>query len=95
MALGRFVVGTTVTVPAGTVTGGNFGTASYAGATGPPVQWAGGEPAVFTAGQIIYADSSGGSSAACELYNALTAAGANLRAYVQGQDDVGHAGLAN
>lgn len=95
MALSRFVVGTTCTVPAGTVTAGSFGTASYAGATGPPLQWSGGGPAVFQANQVIWADSSAGSTGPQQLYAALQAAGANLRAFVDGQDTVGHAGLAN
>ena len=95
MALGRFVVGTTCTVPAGTPTAGSFGTASYAGATGPPLQWAGGEPATYTENTVLWADSSAGSSGPQQLYAALQAAGANLRVFVDGQDTVGHAGLAN
>jgi hypothetical protein len=47
----------------------------------------------FEKGQVIYADSSVGTSTAQLLYQAIGAG--NLRLYVQGQDDVGHAGLAN
>lgn len=98
MALSRFVVGTTVTLPPGTGTGGNFGTESWAGASGPPIQWANGMAATFLANTVLYAD--GGTPAVPatppqQLYAALQAAGANLRAYVQGQDDVGHASLSN
>jgi hypothetical protein len=51
-------------------------------------------PVTFVKGQVIYADSAGGSTTgAQQLYNAIGAG--NLRAYVQGQDDVGHAALAN
>ena len=73
MALSRFVVTAEVTVPAGTMTPGTFGTASYAGPAGSPQQRA---PA-----------------AACQLYAAIGAG--NLRAYVQGTDDAGHAALTN
>jgi hypothetical protein len=98
MALSRFVVGTTVTLPPGTGTSGSFGTESWAGAAGPPIQWADGEAAEFIAGTVI--DLDGGTPAVPatppqQLYAALQAAGANLRAYVQGQDDVGHAGISN
>jgi hypothetical protein len=47
----------------------------------------------FLAGTVIYADSSAGSSAPQLLYQAIGAG--NLRAYVDGQDIVGHAALAN
>lgn len=98
MALSRFIVGTTVTLPAGTGTGGNFGTESWAGAAGPPVQWASGMAATFIAGTALVLDGGAPGTPATgpqSLYAALVAAGANLRAYVQGQDDVGHAGLSN
>ena len=101
MALGRFVVGTTVTLPAGTPTAdaNGFGLATWAGAgSGVTQQWAAGLACTFIAGTTIVADSSVPGSQANgpqSLYIALTAAGANLRAYVQGQDDVGHAGLSN
>jgi hypothetical protein len=104
MALGRFVIGTTVTVPAGTFTadaasGLRFGTGSYlGGGTGATLQWADGSAATFLVGTVIYADSSTPGStptAPQQLYTALTAAGANLRAFVDGQDDVGHAAISN
>jgi hypothetical protein len=52
----------------------------------------------FIAGTVIYADSSTpgeNPTGAQQLYQALVAAGANLRAFVDGQDDVGHAALSN
>ena len=48
--------------------------------------------ATIPAGTTIYADSAGTGGAGA-LYTAIGAG--NLRAYVQGQDDVGHAALAN
>lgn len=103
MALGRFVVGTTVTVPAGTPsptwTAGGFGTVSYLGSgTGATLQWANGSAATFIEGTVIYADSStpGSTPTATQmLYTALTAAGANLFAFRDGSDAVGHAALSN
>ncbi len=50
-------------------------------------------PAAFLPGTIIWADSSVGSSGPQLLYQAIGAS--NLRAYVQGQDDSGHAALSN
>lgn len=44
-------------------------------------------------GQVIYADSSAGNTGPQLLYQAIGAG--NLRAYVAGQDDVGHFGLSN
>jgi len=101
VALSRFVVGTTVTLPAGTATAvsGGFGTVSWAGTgTGATQQWADGTAATFSAGQVLYADSATpGStpSGAQQLYTALTAAGANLFAFRDGTDAVGHASLSN
>jgi hypothetical protein len=102
MALSRFVIGTTVTLPAGTPTAdaNGFGLATWAGSgTGATLQWsAGSEACTFIAGTVIVADSAAPGSTptgAQQLYTALTAAGANQRPYVQGQDDVGHAALAN
>lgn len=100
MALSRFTVGTTVTLPAGTPTpvSGGFGTVSWAGTgTGATQQWANGFPARFPAGTVIFADSATPGSTPTgpqQLYTALTAAGANLRAYTDG-DAVGHAALSN
>lgn len=47
----------------------------------------------FLPGMVIYADSAAGSTGPQQLYQAIGAG--NLRAFVQGQDDVGHAGLSN
>jgi hypothetical protein len=53
-----------------------------------------GMPLTLLAGTAIYADSAAGFSTGAQLlYQAIGAS--NLRAYVQGQDDVGHAALAN
>lgn len=101
MAISRFVVGTTVTLPGGTATAvpGGGGAASYAGAgTGATLQWADGYPATFNAGQVIYADSAAPGSTPTgsqQLYTALAAAGANMFAFRDGIDAVGHGGLSN
>lgn len=101
MALSRFVVGSTVTLPAGTATAvsGGFGTVSWAGTgTGATLQWADGLAATFYAGQTLYADSASPGStptASQQLYTALTAAGANLFAFRDGTDTVSHLGIAN
>jgi hypothetical protein len=90
MALNRYVLTATVTVPQGTAatvvagepaTGGAFGSAPT---TGGPI-FAGG--AVYQKGTVIILDPAG------PLYTQIGAG--NLRAYVQGQDDVGHGGLHN
>jgi hypothetical protein len=44
-------------------------------------------------GTVIYADSTTGTSGPQLRYQAI--GGANLRPYVQGQDDAGHAALSN
>jgi hypothetical protein len=103
VALSRFVVGTAVTLPAGlasaTWTAGGFGTVSYAGTgSGATQQWADGSAATFIEGTVIYADSATPGSAptgAQQLYTALAAAGANLFAFRDGTDAVGHASLSN
>lgn len=91
MALSRFVVTSTVVLPSDVLAAvaGGFGSASGTPAAG---HWdiTG---ATFVAGQVIMADSSAGSTGPQLLYQAIGAG--NLRAYVQGQDDVGHAALAN
>lgn len=96
MALTRYVLTQTVTVtPSGTVTPGSFG-----GETIAPVstdQWQPLYPAVFLKGTALYADPgavTGAGTGAQELYQILNAGGF-LRAWVQGQDDVGHAALSN
>lgn len=101
MALGRFVVGATVTLPAGTATAASdgFGGDSYAGSgTGATTQWAGGFAATFRAGQVVVADSSTPGSTPTgpqQLYTALTAAGASLRPFTDGTDSAGHYGTSN
>lgn len=81
--------------PSGTVTAGNWGNESIA-----PIntdQWQPLYPAVFLKGTEIYADPaapSGAGTGAQELYRLLSAGG-YLRAWVDGQDDVGHAALSN
>jgi hypothetical protein len=50
-------------------------------------------PLVFQPGTVIYADSSAGSTGPQLLYQAIGAG--NLRAFVDGQDTVGHAALGN
>jgi hypothetical protein len=91
MALGRYVLTATVNVPAGTPTAtanGQFGTVSWAGAAGA---WANGVPVTFVRGQVIEFDPATPAGGALQ-----TAIGAgNLRAYVQGTDDVGHAALSD
>lgn len=90
MALNRYVVTTTTTVPAGTpatVTAGDPGTGSAAGfgsasTSAGAVLW----PQTFIAGTTIVLDPTG------PLYAALSG---NLRAYVQGQDERGGAALSN
>ena len=53
-----------------------------------------GMPITLLAGTTIYADSAAGFATGAQLlYQAIGAS--NLRAYVQGTDDVGHAALAN
>jgi hypothetical protein len=91
MALGRYVLTATVTVPAGTpatVTAGEPGTGGAAGHGNASISagaalW----PTTFIAGTPIVLDPTGA------LYTAIGAG--NLRAYVQGSDDVGHAALSN
>lgn len=91
MALSRFVVTSPVTLPSDVLAAiaGGFGSAGGTAAAG---HWdiTG---ATFVQGQVIMADSSAGSNGPQLLYQAIGAG--NLRAYVQGQDDVGHAALAN
>ena len=102
MALSRFVVTANVTVTPEVVavvvagepgTGGPNGLGNYATATQSAGKygWLGD---TFRKGQVIYADSAAGITTGPQiLYQAIGAG--NLRAYVQGQDDVGHAGIAN
>lgn len=90
MALNRYVLTATVTVAAGTaatVAAGEPGTGGAAGfggapTTGGPV-WA----TTYIKGTAIVLDPAG------PLYTLIGAG--NLRAFVDGQDTVGHAALAN
>lgn len=93
MAISRWVVTANVTLapdvlaavatPPGTGSATGTDAAGHYGITG----------ATITEGTVLYADSSAGSTGPQLLYQAIGAA--NLRAYVQGQDDVGHAGISN
>ena len=90
MALNRYVVTSTTTVPAGTITTPVAGEPATGGAAGfgnasttaGAVLW----PTTFLAGTAIVLDPTG------PLYAALSA---SLRPYVQGQDDRGGAALSN
>ena len=53
-----------------------------------------GMPLTLLAGTTIYADFAAGFATGAQLLYQAIGAG-NLRAYVQGQDDIGHAALAN
>jgi hypothetical protein len=90
MALSRFVLTSTVTVPAGTPTAvsGGFGLVSWAGPAGA---WAEGFPVTFLKGQVIEMDTA--TTAGAALQSAIGAG--NLRAYVQGTDDRGPSGVSN
>ncbi|MDQ2874946.1 MAG: hypothetical protein M3Y33_09205 [Actinomycetota bacterium] len=102
MALSRFVLTATVTIAPDTLAAlvaGEPGTGGAAGrgnvgtvapGTSGKYGWL---PSTFQVGTAIYADSSGGTTGPALLYQAIGAG--NLRAYVQGQDDVGHGGLSN
>lgn len=92
MALGRYVITANVSIAAGTVAtvvAGEPGTGGAAGFGNTAIS-AGAEdwPTTFVAGTAIVLDNAGA------VYAALNGAGA-LRAYVQGQDDVGHAAISN
>ncbi len=91
MALSRYVLTATTTVPAGTPSvpvAGEPGTGGAAGFGSASIS-AGAEdwPSTLIAGTTIVLDPAGA------LFAAIGAG--NLRPYVQGQDDVGHAALAN
>lgn len=98
MAFGRFVVIARVTVAAGTpsAVAQPGGTVNWSNGSGSASKWTGGFPQTFVPGQVIYADDTAPGATPTgpqQLYQAIGAA--NLRAYVPGQDDVGHATLAN
>ena len=91
MAVQRYVVTQDVTVPAGTPSApAADGTVSYPG-PGAPAAWAEGFPVTFQAGQVIELDPATTAGAALQAAIGV----GNLRAYVQGTDDAGHAALAN
>lgn len=92
MALARYVITASVTVPAGTpatVTAGEPGTGGAAGFgnTGISAGYAA-FPQTFVAGTLIVLDS------ASPLYTYLNGQGA-LLPYQQGTDDVSHAAISN
>lgn len=99
MALSRFVLTATVTIPAGTPTAdaNGFGLVSFSTGSAGTTAWAEGMPVTIPKGTVIYADSTSPGGVAGngpqQLYIAIGAG--NLRPYVQGQDDVGHAALSN
>ena len=103
MALARFVVTarTVITAEAlATLVAGEPGTGAPAGpgnaATGAASAGKFGYLVgqQFEKGMVVYADSAAGLTTGPQvLYQAIGAG--NLRAFIQGQDDVGHAGLAN
>jgi len=104
MALARFVLTATVTLTpeataaisaAGVYAGDGLGTGSGGASTGAASAGKyGWLPAALIKGTVIYADSAAGLTTGLQvLYQAIGAA--NLRADVQGTDDIGHAGVSN
>lgn len=101
MALARFVVTARVTLSPdtiATVVAGEPGTGGPAGFgnTGTVAPGTGGKygylPQTMLPGQIIWADSSAGTTAPQLLYQAL---GGSITAYRDGTDTVGHAAISN
>ncbi len=82
MALNRYVVTSDTTVPAGTPT-------AVSGGAGNTVSWSGPGPypAAYARGEVIELDPAGA------VYAQIGAG--NLRAWVDGQDSVGHQALSN
>jgi hypothetical protein len=102
MALGRFVLTANVTLTPDAVaavvagepgTGGASGFGSSATLATATAGDFGLWPMTLLKGTVIYADSVNSTTGPSILYQAITSG--NLRAYVQGQDDVGHASLGN
>jgi hypothetical protein len=97
MGYGRFVVTAKVTVAAGTASApGQYNTVTWANGSGSASKWAPPSATTFERGTVIFADDTAPGATPTgpqQLYQAIGAG--NLRAYVQGADDSGHAGLAN
>lgn len=102
MALARWVVTANVTLTPdtlATVVAGEPGTGGPAGYgnQGTVAPGTGGKfglyPSTYQPGMVIWADSSAGTTGPQLLYQAIGAG--NLRAFIDGQDTVGHAALAN
>jgi hypothetical protein len=90
MAVNRYVVTADTTVAAGTaatVVAGEPGTGGAAGFGSAPTTGGPLMATTYRKNQVIMLDPAG------SLYAAIGAG--NLRAFVQGQDDAGHAGLSN
>jgi hypothetical protein len=86
MALQRYTLTATVTVPAGafTASSNGFGTGSYAQGAG---EYGSAPGTTWIKGTVIYADPAGA------LFTAIGAG--NLAAYRDGTDAVGHAAVSN
>jgi hypothetical protein len=90
VAVNRYILTATVNLAAGTaatVVAGEPGTGGAAGFGGAPTTGGPVWPTTFLKGQAIMLDPAG------SLYTAIGAG--NLRAFVDGQDTVGHACLSN
>lgn len=81
MALNRYVTTAAVTIPAGTVSGGTAGSGST-----PATSWAPLWPVTVPRGTPLVLDPAG------KLFAAISG---SLRAWVDGTDNVGHAGISN
>lgn len=103
MALGRWVVTQTVTVTPDTIatlvagepgTGGAAGFGNFGTLAAPTAAKFGWLAATYQEGVVVYADSAAGVTTGAQLLYQAIGAG-NLRAFVDGQDNVGHAALGN
>lgn len=86
MALNRYVLTADVTLAQDALTAGTGGWGNATG-TDAAGHWNTVGPQTIPAGTVIVADPAG------LLFTAIGSG--NLRAYVQGQDDVGHAAISN
>jgi hypothetical protein len=98
MAYGRFVVTARVTVAAGTpsAVAQPGGTVTWVNGSGSSSKWAPPVPVTFLPGTVLYLDDTAPGATPTgpqQLYQAIGAG--NLRAYVQGADDVDHVGISN